>query len=510
MLSNSCGGGNGQVERHLTALDAAVDGLLAEPLTALTEAEIVEAIQRMEVSLRKASAVGHRLVVESVERSIPGNLACRSVNDFLVSTLRISAADAAKRVKGATKTGTWHTVSGEPMEATLPVTATAVRDGAIGPDHVAAIARTMRQIPHGTTADEIAVAEEILADTARSATPEDVTKIGIHLLAHLNPDGSIPDERERKRRRGLRLGKQGADLLTPISGLLDPETRALLEPVLAKLARPGMNNPDDPESPSGELYSPNLDRTALARAAARDTRTAVQRNHDGLKVALQQMLSSGILGSHRGLPVTAIITMTIGQLEKAAGVATTATGGIVPIRDALRMAQGAHPVLALFDHNGRPLHLGRSRRLASADQRLALIAASRGCTRPGCDAPASLTAVHHITEWQDGGATDITNEDLACDSCHALVHDGPGGWKTRVAPPESVHAGRTEWIAPPHIDPDRRPRVNHRHHLDQLVARETARHRTACSADMRRPRNRSEQATHTVAAGEAARDDNAP
>lgn len=470
MLSTADIDGTGPVEHHLAAIDAAVEGLLAESLTGLSEAEIVEALQRMEISLRKASAVGHRLVVESVERSIPGNLACRSVNDFLVSTLRISAADAAKRVKGAAKTGTWHTVSGEAMEATLPTTASAVHDGAIGPDHVAAIARTMRQIPHGTTSDEIDVAERILSDAARSTTPEDVTKVGIHLLAHLSPDGSVPDERERKRRRGLRLGKQGADLMTPVSGLLDPETRALLEPVLAKLARPGMNNPDDPDSPPGDVDSPDLDRTALAKAAARDTRTAVQRNHDGLKVALQQMLSSGILGSHRGLPVTAIITMTIGQIEKAVGVATTATGGIVPISDALRMAQSAHPVLALFDHNGRPLHLGRSRRLASADQRLALIAASRGCTRPGCDAPASLTAVHHITEWQDGGATDITNEDLACDSCHALVHDGPGGWKTRVAPPESAHPGRTEWTAPPHIDPDRKPRVNHRHHLDHLVA----------------------------------------
>ncbi|WP_240794985.1 DUF222 domain-containing protein [Rhodococcus zopfii] len=63
--------------------------------------------------------------------------------------------------------------------------------------------------------------------------------------------------------------------MTPISGLLDPETRALLEPVLAKFARPGMNNPDDPDSPSGDVESASLDRDALAKAAARDTRTVV-------------------------------------------------------------------------------------------------------------------------------------------------------------------------------------------------------------------------------------------
>ncbi len=278
--------------------------------------------------------------------------------------------------------------------------------------------------------------------------------------------------------------------MTPISGLLDPETRALLEPVLAKLARPGMNNPDDPDSPAGDVESDTLDRDALAKAAARDTRTAVQRNHDALKVALRQLLSSGVLGSHRGLPVTAILTMSVRQLEHESGVVTTASGGMVPIRDALRMAEHAHPVLAVFDHHGRPLHLGRARRLASADQRLALIAASGGCTRPGCDAPATLTAVHHITEWKDGGPTDISNEDLACDGCHALVHDGPGGWETRIAPAGSEYPGCTEWIPPPHIDPQQKPRINHRHHLGDLLAAALAHYRARREAELREHRRR--------------------
>lgn len=72
MLSNGEVLGSDQVELHLAALDAAVEGLLTESLTGLSEADVVETLQRMEASLRKASAVGHRLVVESVERSIPG------------------------------------------------------------------------------------------------------------------------------------------------------------------------------------------------------------------------------------------------------------------------------------------------------------------------------------------------------------------------------------------------------------------------------------------------------
>ncbi|MFC4604088.1 HNH endonuclease signature motif containing protein [Rhodococcus kronopolitis] len=510
MLSSSEVGDAGRVEHHLAALDAAVEGLLAESLSGLSEADVVESLQRMEVSLRKASAAGHRLIVEAVERSIPGNLACRSVNEFLISTLRLSGADAAKRVKGATKVGTWHTVGGEKMDATLPATASAVREGAIGPDHVAAVAQAMRRIPHRAGADEIAVAEKILAEAARATTPEDVTKIGVRLIAHLNPDGAAPDEHDRRRLRGVRIGRQGADLMTPISGMLDPELRALLDPVLAKLARPGMNNPDDPQSPSGDVESPILDRAALANAAARDTRTPAQRNHDALKAALRQLLSSGVLGSHRGLPVTAIITMTLRQLEEASGVVTTASGGTVSIRDALRMAEQAHPVLVLFDHNGRSLHLGRRRRLASADQRLALIASSRGCTRPGCDAPATLTAVHHLAEWKAGGRTDVVNEDLACDGCHALVHDGPGGWKTDVVPEGQKHAGRTAWTAPPHIDPEQKPRVNHRHHLDEYLAAALARHHARRDAEQHRRCEHNERDNRSRGDGTDSGDDQVP
>ncbi|UFT00295.1 HNH endonuclease signature motif containing protein [Nocardia huaxiensis] len=140
-----------------------------------------------------------------------------------------------------------------------------------------------------------------------------------------------------------------------------------------------------------------------------------------------------------------------------------------------------------------PLFLGRAKhRLASPAQRLALIAAERGCTRPGCDAPASLAAVHHIREWAKGGLTDLPNLTLACDRCHALVHDGPDGWKTVVMPEHSDYPGRTGWIAPAHIDPSGIPKVNHRHHADELLAQARIRvaARTEQVAQQRRKRLR--------------------
>lgn len=467
-MSSTGGSAESRVAGQLSLLTAAVDGLLGADVLGLSDAEVVDAIRNLERALRRAGAVSHRLVVESVERSLPASFGYRSPHKFLVDVLRLSAADASARVSAARQLGVWHTSAGESLPAALPDTAAAQRNGDIGADHARAVSRILRKIPHAVDADDIKAAESTLARVARDGTPEDVEQAGHRLLAYLNPDGNLGDDIDRTRRRALTLGRQDTELMSRISGELDPTARALLDPILDKWARPGMNNPADPSSPTGGAEHPTVDSDVLAAAAARDTRTTAQRNHDAFSAMFRAVLESGILGRHRGLPATTIITMTLEQLERAiGGVATTASGGLLPIEDALALAEQAHPVLVLFDHDGRPLHLGRRRRLASADQRLALIAADGGCTRPGCATPASMCAVHHVTDWQKGGTTDIDGLALACDACHARVDDSATGWVTRTA--EGRYPGRTEWIPPPHVDPDRRPRINHRHHPGELI-----------------------------------------
>ncbi|MBH0120752.1 HNH endonuclease, partial [Rhodococcus sp. CX] len=72
MLSNSVEGE--VVGTRLAALDAAVDGLLEDDLTGLSNDDLVEFLQRFETVLRRATAVGHRAIVEAVERRVPEDL----------------------------------------------------------------------------------------------------------------------------------------------------------------------------------------------------------------------------------------------------------------------------------------------------------------------------------------------------------------------------------------------------------------------------------------------------
>lgn len=108
--------------------------------------------------------------------------------------------------------------------------------------------------------------------------------------------------------------------------------------------------------------------------------------------------------------------------------------------------------LCVFDtHTERPLYLGRSKRIASADQRIVLHNKDRGCalrsvavTAPGCDIPGYFAEVHHLHEWADGGLTNVDELTFGRKQDHKKIK--PDGWRTRKR-----KDGRTECLPPPHL-----------------------------------------------------------
>ena len=117
------------------------------------------------------------------------------------------------------------------------------------------------------------------------------------------------------------------------------------------------------------------------------------------------------------------------------------------------------------------LDLGRSRRLAIASQRTALVARDRGCVVPGCGMPPSACQAHHVRWWRHGGGTDIANLALVCGRHHTAIHTGE--WVLQMI------QGVPYVVAPSWIDPTRTPRRNthfdtetHARHLGQAIARQ--------------------------------------
>ncbi len=90
----------------------------------------------------------------------------------------------------------------------------------------------------------------------------------------------------------------------------------------------------------------------------------------------------------------------------------------------------------------------------------ATLPGTRGCTKPGCDAPAYHSQAHHVTAWTSTGRTDITELTLACGPDNRLAEKG---WTTR----KNTH-GHTEWLPPPHLDHGQ-PRTNTFHHPERFL-----------------------------------------
>jgi Domain of unknown function (DUF222) len=433
------------------ALDADLDRVCELSFDALTTPERLRILERLERVARRLPVPGHELINQLAGQANPEELGGKLCH-ALAERLRITRAEAGRRVAEGADLGTRRAITGDPLPPLLTATAAAQRNGHIGAGHVRVLRDFVHGLPCSVDGDTREKAEAHLAQLATEHRPDELSKLADRLTAYLNPDGNFTDI-DRARRRGLSLGNQDIDGMSRLSGWLTPEAHATVEAVLAKLAAPGMANPDDD--------APVVDGPPAEEAVQRDTRSPLQRNHDALNAALRAMLASGKLGQHNGLPASIIVTATLQDLETAAGKALTGGNSLLPMSDVIRLARHAHHYLAIFDR-GEAIGLYHTKRLASPGQRIVLYAKDRGCSAPGCDVPGYLCEVHHIDEYARCQTTSMENLAFACGSHHRLIK--PGGWTTRKR-----KNGDTEWIPPPHLDHGQR-HTNAFHHPEKLLA----------------------------------------
>jgi hypothetical protein len=442
-----------RISAALDAIDAAHTVLRETSSDVVGNDVRVEVAERLETQERTNRGLMYRFFAEIAEPP-DGAESVPALRARLCARLRIPPAELVRRFRLAARIRPRRSLTGPPVAPELAALAGAVETGALGEDHIRAICHAIDVLPAAVPAVEVIEAERILVEHATKLDAAVVAKLGQRIADYLNPDGLFTDE-DRARRRGLRLGPQGPDGMSRLSGVLDPEARAYFEAVEAAV-RPGHHQPED------------------AQPEQRDARTPAQRGHDALKLALQTAIGSGKLGTHRGHPVTVVVTTTLAELDQAAHAvldesvpmpppARTGGGSRLPMADLIRMAAHAIHYLAVFDdHTSRPLYLGRQKRLASADQRLICYARDRGCTRPHCLESGYHCEVHHAPDWAAGGRTDADKLFFACGPDHAgatrgdyhttITDTGRLAWTDHTGPPQTNHAHHPEELL--HGDPD--------------------------------------------------------
>jgi Domain of unknown function (DUF222)/HNH endonuclease len=414
----------------------------------------LRALERLETARRQQAVSSHDLIA-GLAKEDPADVG-GPVHKVIADWLRISPAEARRRMRNAEQLAPRTTITGEQLPPELPATAQAWRAGMLDEQHLRVIQTFCRDLPVDTPVDTAERAERFLAHEASKLRPDQLEKVANRCAVLINPDGKFSDD-DRARQRGFSWCGQRRDGMSIGKLVASPELRANLDAWLARFAAPGMCNPDD-QTPcvTGE---PDQD------VAGKDLRSHAQRQHDALNALVRGQLGDPKLGVHNGLPVTVVVSTTLQELTAATGQAVTGGGTLLPMSDVIRMASHAYHYLAVFDdHQNRPLYLGRSHRIASPDQRVVLYAKDRGCTAPGCDVPGYWTEVHHVDDWARGGQTNIDKLTLACKPDHNLAEKG---WRTI-----KLANGQTEWIPPPHLDHGQ-ARTNNYHHPERFFEDET-------------------------------------
>ena len=301
--------GREEIVEDFDDLHEVVSRLLNHSYDALTTPECLSMLERLERETRRLPVPGHALINQVSRHAGEVELGGK-LGHALANRLRISRGEASRRIHEAADLGERKAITGEPLPPVLPATAEAQRAGEIGSGHVAVIRGFWHRLPDFVDVETRAKAETQLARLASEHRPDELSKLADKLSDCLNPDGNFTDE-DRARRRGITIGKQDIDGMSPITGHLTPEARATIDAVFAKLAAPGMCNPAD--------AAPCISGTPSQEAIEHDTRSAAQRNHDALNAAGRALLASGDLGQHNGLPASIIVSTTLHELEAATG-----------------------------------------------------------------------------------------------------------------------------------------------------------------------------------------------
>lgn len=324
----------------------------------------------------------------------------------------------------------------------------AARSGAIGAAALDAIRSGLGDPSATVSSTSLHTACEHLVEAAASLDVDRLHRLARQLRDGLDTESIIERERAQRDARSFRVTTL-SDGMTRATWMLDPESAVLVRELVDRAVSPKrrtvqFTDPDDIEK--------------SARIAA-DERTPEQYASDALLhllLAGADADSSMMLGS--GAPSVRVLVTArdlttgsgSGSLEAAIG---QAQGAVVALPTVQRLFCGGTQTPILIGSTGQPLDVGRSQRLFTARQRVALAARDGGCRWPGCERPPSWCEAHHIDHWQrDGGATDVDVGVLLCRHHHLLLHDHQ--WSIQRAERSPDY----ELVPPASVDPQQRPR----------------------------------------------------
>lgn len=344
-----------------------------------------------------------------------------SAESFVQSLAPVSRAEAGALVAAGELMGS------EPTTLWEGALATALSAGSLAVPAAEAIRRGLQPVADAAPADDLLAECERLLGRAARLSLDELRREARSARDRLDEAGIARRERQRRESRYLKRWVrddgmyQGAFLLDPESG---QHLFSALDAIMAPRRRVTFldeveNGPDtvsDDRTNDQRLADALVDIVRLAVDADPGTLFGGQRPGVRVVVTADNLLGDGGHGYLDG-DAQPVSRETVDRF-----VCDT---GLVGLK---------------LDTFGQPLNLGRTQRLFSPGQRLAISVRDGGCVFPGCSKPPSACEVHHIVEWRNGGLTNVADGVLLCRHHHMLLHNNH--WRI-VRKPDGY------WLRPP-------------------------------------------------------------
>ena len=227
----------------VTGLDHLIKCVDDRGLEQLDDPALIEFMHTFEQLRNRLSVVDHQIIVDGQRRDLPNALCQGTMRRVLTSTLSLSKAEAARRVRAAEAVGPRTSMLGEALEPVRPRLAAAQRDGQVSPEKVAIITRALGQVDRrGFDPADLDTGEKLLVDQAPVLPPEDLRVLADRVVDAIDPDGTLPNDQLNHDRRHVEFHQRGdgswAGTLR-LTGALGAKLQALLGPLAKPRVKPG-------------------------------------------------------------------------------------------------------------------------------------------------------------------------------------------------------------------------------------------------------------------------------
>lgn len=446
---------------------------LEADVAAMSDDGLVRVTEALALARRRIEALQARCAAGLAERSRGaaddgGDLARRrgfaSPERLIAQATGGRYSEAARLVAVGEATAKRASFTGAEVPAKRPYLAEGLHRGALCLDAADVIRRFLDRVALRAPADELDAAERFLVDRAPEVGVDGLARLVKQLEARLDPDGVEPREAEQRARRSLAIWEDASGMIM-LRGALDPVNGAPVKLAIESLVGAELHRARGARRAFGtggaELGARAGAGTAVDGAAGIEPddddaalveeRSIEQMNADALADLARRSLSAA--DAPAALRHTTVV-VRVDAAALASGDGHATIDGIdqpVSVASARELIASCGIAPMLIGAKGEALALGRTVRLFTTAQKLALADRDGGCAWPGCRRPPSHAEAHHIRWWsRDHGATDVDNGVLLCSHHHHLVHRE--GWKIEI------RDHRAWFTPPPHLDAEQRPR----------------------------------------------------